>query len=227
MTLLEGKRPIIRRLLHEELVEHIRSLITSGEIPPGEKIPERELCDRFGVSRTPLREALKLLASEGLVTLTPNRGASVSSLTVTELEDAFPVMGALEALSGEIACRRVTDAEIDRIRSLHEKMVGHWKRAELAAYFRLNQQIHEAILDATRNATLKSHYRSLSGRILSARYVANLSPERWQKAVAEHGEILAALEARDGERLAGLLKSHLAGKLETIKERLEAAERAR
>lgn len=224
MTLIEGKRPISRRLLHEELVEHVRDLITSGQIAPGEKIPERELCDRFGVSRTPLREALKLLASEGLVKLTPNRGASVSALTAAELDDVFPVMGALEALSGEIACQRITDTEIERIGMLHQKMVEHWQRQELAPYFRLNQQIHEAILDATRNETLKGHYRSLAGRILSARYVANLSPERWAKAVSEHEEILSALEARDGGRLAGLLKSHLAGKLETVKERLEAAE---
>ena len=224
MTATDERSPIIRRLLHQELVEAVRELITNGEIPPGEKVPERDLCERFGVSRTPLREALKLLASEGLVTLTPNRGASVSMLTVRELEEAFPVMGALEAVSGEIACQRITDNEIEHVRALHKEMIGHWKRQELAPYFRLNQRIHEAILEATRNPTLQSHYRSLAGRILSARYVANLSAERWAKAVAEHEEILAALEARNGERLGILLKTHLSRKLETVKDRLLAAD---
>ena len=131
-------------------------------------------------------------------------------------------MGALEALSGEIACQRITDDEIEYVAGLHGKMIGHWKREELAPYFALNRQIHEAILNATRNETLKTYYRALSGRILGARYIANLSPARWAKAVAEHEEILAALRDRDGTRLATLLKVHLAGKLETVKEQLEA-----
>lgn len=220
MSVLE-KTHIQRRLLHDELIDHLRSLITDGELGPGDKIPERELCERFGVSRTPLREALKILAREGLVTLTPNRGASVSSLTVDELEDVFPVMGALEALSGEIACERISDAEIRRLRELHDRMVGHWRNGELSPYFRLNQQIHEAILEATRSPTLQGHYRSLKGRILSARYVANLTPERWAQAVAEHEEILDSLAARDGDRLARILKAHLAHKLQTVKDWLE------
>jgi DNA-binding GntR family transcriptional regulator len=221
--LLEGHGQIARRLLHDELVDEIRRLIVTGDLAPGAKIPGRALCERFGVSRTPLREALKMLASQGLVKLTPNRGASVSLLTLAELEDAFPVMGALEALSGELTCRRITDAETERIGALHRQMIEHWRHGELALYFRLNQEIHEAILDATRNETLKSHYRSLAGRILGARYVANLSPERWAKAVAEHEEILAALKRRDGSRLATLLKTHLAGKLDTVKEHVEGA----
>lgn len=221
MTLLQGTSPISRRLLHDELVAQIRRLIDSGELAPGAKIPERELCERFGVSRTPLREALKMLASEGLVTLTPNRGASVSLLTAAELEDAFPVMGALEALSGEIACLRITDGEIERISRLHEEMVEHWRRGELRPYFRLNQEIHEAILNATRNETLKAYYRSLAGRVLGARYIANLSAERWSAAIEEHEQILVALRARDGEQLAVILKAHLARKLETVRERVQ------
>ena len=218
-----ARTSIQRRLLHDELTERLRGLITAGELPPGGKINERELCERFGVSRTPLRESLKVLASEGLVTLRPNRGAIVSALTLAELEEVFPVMGALEALSGEIACRHIVDAEIAEIRRLHVEMVEHWRRGELPAYFRLNQRIHEAILEATRNETLKGLYRSLSGRLISARYIANMSAERWAQAVAEHEAILAALTARDAERLATILKEHLANKLETVKDWLRAS----
>jgi DNA-binding GntR family transcriptional regulator len=215
---LIGADSIPRRSLHDELTERLRALITRGDLAPGEKVPEKELCKQFGVSRTPLREALKVLASEGIVTLRPNRGAMVSSLTAEELEEVFPVMGALEALSGEIACKRITDREVLTIRKLHDAMVEHWKKGELQPYFRLNQRIHEAILEATRNDTLKSIYRGLSGRILSARYIANMSPQRWAKAVEEHEAILKALDARDGTRLSKILKTHLASKLATVKD---------
>ena len=219
---LTGSDSIPRRSLHDELTERLRTLITRGDLAPGEKVPENDLCKQFGVSRTPLREALKVLASEGIVTLRPNRGAMVSALTTEELEEVFPVMGALEALSGEIACKRITDREIQTIRKLHEAMVQHWKNGELQPYFRLNQRIHEAILEATRNDTLKSIYRGLSGRILSARYIANMSPARWAKAVEEHEAILKALDARDGAKLSKILKAHLANKLATVKDWLMA-----
>ena len=175
------------------------------------------MCVRFGVSRTPLREALKVLASEGLVTLTPNRGAMIADLTLDDLEQAFPVMGALEAIAGEMACANITDSEFSRIKQLHEKMVAHYEARELAPYFRTNQKIHELILAAARNRTLSSLYRSLEGRIRQARYLANMSPTRWRQAVQEHEQILKALEARDGAALAQILKSHLANKFETVK----------
>jgi DNA-binding GntR family transcriptional regulator len=227
MNIAPAITPIPRRSLHDELVEHLRILITAGEFGPGDKVPEKALCDRFGVSRTPLREALKVLASEGLVTLTPNRGAHITAITQEEVEQAFPVMGALEALSGEIACRHVTDAEIATVRELHEAMAEHYRRGELGPYFRLNQRIHEAILEATRNPTLQATYRGLAGRLMGARYVANMTPERWAQALAEHDEILAALEHRDGPALATILKRHLANKLETVKDWIARQEAAR
>jgi DNA-binding GntR family transcriptional regulator len=212
---------ISRRSLHDELIERLRGIIERGDLQPGQKIPEKELCEQLGVSRTPLREALKVLASEGIVTLQVNRGAKVRVLKPAELDEVFPVMGALEALAGEIACKRITDKEVQAIRKLHEAMVGHWKKGEMQAYFRLNQRIHEAILDATRNETLKSVYRNLSGRILSARYVANMSSQRWAQAVADHEDILKALAARNGAALSKTLKTHLANKLATVKEWLQ------
>lgn len=215
---------IERRSLHAELVERVRALITTGELANGQKVPERELCERFGVSRTPLREALKVLAAEGVVTLRPNRGAVVNGLTAQELSQAFPVMGALEALAGEIACKSITDGEIAKIRATHETMVSHWRHGELQAYFALNRAIHDAILDATRNDVLIAAHRTISRRILSARYHANQSATRWAQAVREHEAILEALERRDGRALSKLLKSHLANKLSALKSRLEVEE---
>jgi len=217
--------PIERKPLHDQLVSRLADLIIEGDLAPGVRIPERELCARFQVSRTPLREALKVLASEGLIELLPNRGAVVAKLTVEDVEEMFPVMGALEALSGELAANQITDEEIAEIQALHYQMVLHYKRQELNPYFRLNQQIHERIMEAAGNATLSKMYRSLSGRIRRARYVANMSQARWDRAVAEHEEILKALVAREGRRLGELLKSHLQNKCETVKESLLTEER--
>src|ERR1700738_2048711 len=100
------KSMLISRIsLHDETVSRLRAMILEGELLPGSRIAERELCDRFGISRTPLREALKVLAAEGLVELLPHRGARVSRLSDHELRDAFEIVSALEALAGELACR--------------------------------------------------------------------------------------------------------------------------
>lgn len=217
---------ITRRSLHDELVERLRTLIVDGTLEPGLKVPERDLCDQFEVSRTPMREALKVLAADGLVTLTPNRGAWVSKLTLPELEEVFPVMGALEALSGELACARISDKQVAAVRKLHDRMVVHYRAGELDDYFAVNQQIHEAILEAAGNETLSAQYRSLSTRIRRARYVANMTGERWAQAVDEHEQILSALEARDAGRLASILRQHLSNKFATVKEWLLAQEEA-
>ncbi len=133
--------PIARRPLHEELAEHLRQLIIECALEPGSKISEKDLCTQFAVSRTPLREALKLLATEGLVQLTPHRGASVTELTTEELEHIFPVMGALEALAGELACLHVTDAEIERAKKLQAELEAQHKSGDLKGYFRTNEEV--------------------------------------------------------------------------------------
>jgi len=213
-------QPIARASLHDELVARLRDLIVEGELTPGMRVPERALCERFGVSRTPLREALKVLASEGFLHLLPNRGATVTSLTVADMDEVFPVMGALEALAGELACARITDEQIAEVRALHYQMVLHYARKELPQYFRLNQRIHELIMDAAGNATLSRMYRGLAGRIRRARYVANMTKARWDQAVEEHEAILLALSQRDAASLGRILKQHLRNKCETVKESL-------
>lgn len=198
-----------RANLHDTVVSRLRDLIVEGALAPGARIAERQLCESLGVSRTPLREALKVLASEGLVELLPNRGARVARLDERDIEHMFQVMGALEALAGTLACAHVTEAELAEIAALHYEMLAQYTRRKLPEYFRLNQAIHAAIVMAARNPILASTYQSLAGRIRRARYLANLSDERWRHAVEEHESILQALQARDGARLARLLADHL------------------
>ena len=208
--------------LHGNLVANIRELIIEGDLEPGTKVPERILSERYGVSRTPLREALKTLASEGLLELLPHRGARVARLTAEDVDQMFPIMGALEALSGELACQNLTEEQFAEIQALHYQMVLHYTRRELKPYFQVNQEIHEKILSASANQLLLHMYQTLSGRIRRARYVANMSSERWSQAVKEHEEMLHALAARDGTALADVLKRHLRNKCETVKSYLES-----
>ncbi|HTO49403.1 MAG TPA: GntR family transcriptional regulator [Burkholderiales bacterium] len=214
------------RLLHEDATERLRDMIVQGDLAPGAKLVERVLCERLGVSRTPLREAIKRLASEGLVELQPNRGAIVTPLTLEQVRETFAVMGALEALAGQLACRNITDAQLAEIRALHFEMLACHARGDLAGYFRCNQAIHLAIVAAGGNGTLAATYRHLNAHVLRARYMANLSRERWDRAVAEHEAMLNALAARDGERLQRLLSEHLGAKMMAVLAAVQSTEGA-
>lgn len=215
---------ITRKSLHLELVDRLQPLIISGELAPGAKVPEKDLCARFGVSRTPMREALKVLASDSLVRLEPNRGAWVTLVTVAEVEEVFPVLGALEALAGELACKHITDAEVETVRMLHTQMLQSYEDRQLDTYFTLNQQIHRAILLAARNDTLTASSEALSLRMQRARYLANLSEARWFAAVQEHEKILHFLTLRDGKALGKTLLDHMEAKRVSVVNWLRAQE---
>jgi DNA-binding GntR family transcriptional regulator len=214
-----------RGALHRVTAERLRAMIFAGELEPGTRVTEIVLSRRLGVSRTPLREAFRELTAEGLLEPMPRRGARVANLTAELIDQLFPIMGALESLSGELACRHISDAEIAEIRTLHGQMAEHHARRNLDSYFRLNQRIHEAIMAATRNPTLTRIYLGLAGRVRHARKMANISQTRWDEAMAEHGEILAALERRDGETLAAVLRRHLINKQEALKDSVRRLDR--
>jgi len=194
----------------------LRELIIEGELPAGTRLNERALCDRLGISRTPLREAFRLLAAEGLVTLHPNRGAQVVQLSTEDIRESFEVMSALEALSGELACRHITAAEVAEIKALTFEMLASHARKDLPAYYRVNRLIHDRINLAARNRLLTQTYRTLNLRIQNLRFRSNLDRDKWNRAAREHAQMVEALEARDGARLAALLRKHLHQKGEAV-----------
>jgi len=205
---------ILQRNLYREVADRIGELIEHGELAPGERISEKQLCERFGVSRTPLREALKVLATEGLIELLPNRGARVVRLTFKKVKDTYDLMAALEGLSGELACQHISDAEIQAVRKLHDTMLEHYHQRDLASYFIVNQQIHESILAASRNEVLQEMYSNLSQRVKRVRYSKKMTQKFWRQAVQDHENMIEALEARDSSRLGQILRDHLCNKLE-------------
>lgn len=205
---------IQHRNLYREVADRVRELIEFGELAPGERISEKQLCEKFGVSRTPLREALKVLSSEGLVELLPNRGARVIQLTLKKVKDTYDLMGALEGLSGELACQHISDDEIAAIAALHERMLAHYRNKELAEYFDTNREIHESLLAASRNEVLQEMYNNLSQRVKRVRYSKKMTDSYWRRAVNDHENMLTALKKRDGKQLGQILRDHLCNKLE-------------
>jgi DNA-binding GntR family transcriptional regulator len=206
------------RSLHDEILARLRDYIVEGNLEDGARIPERELSLRFGISRTPLREALKVLSSEGLVELLPNRGARVRTMRAADIAEVFDIIGGLEALAGRLACEAISDAEISEIEALHHEMYGFYLRRNLHDYFRCNQAIHQKIVDAARNGALKALYATFGSQIQRFRYTANLATkhDRWAEAVREHETILDALRRRAGDELSGIMFRHLRNKQQAL-----------
>ena len=211
-----------RTSLHDEVLARLRDYIVEGNLSDGARIPERELCTQFGVSRTPLREALKVLASEGLVDLLPNRGARVRALKEEDYKELFDLMGGLEALAGQLACEAISPAQYAEIEALHHEMYGFYLRRDLHEYFRCNQSIHQKIVDAAGNRALTGMYATVAGQIRRLRYAANLDAkrDRWAEAVREHEVILDALRRRAGAELSDILFKHLRNKQTAARESL-------
>lgn len=200
--------PIQRVSLHEEVVARVRDKILEGALRPGDWIAEMTLCRELGISRTPLREALKVLASENLVTLLPNRGAMVTEIVDREIAELFEVMEPLEGLIGRLAVERASNEAVAAVQSMHETMADHFRQGRRHAYFDANQAIHRRFAELAGNQTLLSTYVTFAGRIRRARYIANLSVARWSESLREHEAFMIALARREADHFARLLQEH-------------------
>jgi DNA-binding GntR family transcriptional regulator len=209
--------PIGRTALAVEITNRLRQMILEGQLQPGEKINEKRLTELFGVSRTPLREALKVLASEGLLDLVPHRGAVITRQSEAELAEVFRVLAALEGLAGELAAENADQVALDEIAALTGELRQTFEKSDRPTYFRINQAIHNAILAAAGNDTLLRSHELLAFRVQRARYQANLTAERWCAAVEEHEAIAAALCERDAARSAQLMRDHMLKKYASIR----------
>ena len=215
-------RPAPPAALHEQVTQRLREMLVESRIAPGAKLNERELSEVLQVSRTPLREAIKRLAAEGLVELLPNRGAIALDLSEADVRHTFEVMAGLEAQSGELAAERITDTELAEIKALHFEMLAAFTRRDLPAYYRLNSAIHAAIHAAARNPVLSATYRQVNARLLALRFQSNQNEAKWSAAMQEHEEIISALGRRDPAALRAVLLKHLFNKRDVVVAQLAA-----
>jgi DNA-binding GntR family transcriptional regulator len=197
------------RPLPQQVADYIRDLIIHDRLKPGDRIRERQIAETLDVSRTPLRDALKILAMERLVELTPNKGAVVVRSTDAEIADMLTVYTELESLGGRLACRMATEADIMRVQHYFDVLGKAFGIEDRAAYFAANQAFHLSIIAASRNPTLIEMHGHLNIRLYRIRYLAVMRMQEWKAAAGEHGELVSSLKRRDGDRLALLLKEHL------------------
>jgi DNA-binding GntR family transcriptional regulator len=215
---------ISRVALHDQVVARLRTMLVEGRIPPGAKLNERTLCEQLRVSRTPLREAIKLLAAEGLVDLLPNRGAVAVKLTEADVLNTFEVLAELEGMSGDLAARRISDEQLSELRASHYEMMACFERQDLSGYYRLNARIHTLINDAAANPVLTGAYRSINARVQSLRFRTNQNAAKWKRAIKEHEVMLEALTARDSAAMREVLVQHLNNKRDTVLDLMRAGD---
>jgi DNA-binding GntR family transcriptional regulator len=213
--------------LHARLMAGLRGLIVRGDLPAGERVPEAALCARFAVSRTPLREALKALSAEGLVTLRPNRGAVVTPLDAAHLADLFEAKGVLEHFIGLNATTRATDAELASLRSLHDLLAEAEAAEDHVRYTDLNEAFHLQLARLAGNSEILRIYERMQANILMARHRINDDPARVQASLAEHESIIQAIGIRARLDTADRLVAHNAATARAVIDRVEEAARLR
>ena len=211
-----------RPSLHVEITGRLRDMIMRHELEPGAWVPEGELCERLGVSRTPLREALKALAAERLVTLYPYRGVAVAELSTDHVGHLFELQSMLETSAATLAATRATDAEIADFEKAHKRMVRFYERGDRKAYFALNEDLHRALVAMSHNPALVEAHATNLVQVQRARFVALDIGRRWAESVEQHTDILEALKARDAKRLAKLVKKHVDATGATVRTAVES-----
>lgn len=208
--------------LHDYVVERMRDMIVQGSLEHGAPIDEMAVATQLGVSRGPVREALKVLRAEGLVEIWPRRGATVVRLTPKRVKDLYEVLISVEMLAIRSACANASDAEIVELADLNEAMRSQFDRRNLRLYSALNQQIHERIVAISDNSVLAEVYAGVAARARMARFGIAMTEERWKQAMAEHEEITNALRQRDADRAAALMQAHLQAVADLLCRQLEA-----
>jgi DNA-binding GntR family transcriptional regulator len=194
--------------LYTAIADRLREMIQEGELAPGSRLMEKELCEYFDISKTPLREALKVLVAEGLVTHRQHQGYHIAQIDLAEIESAFEVLHGMEEIAGKALAERLNEEDLAAIERKHQAMVASHANGKRTAYFRINQEIHQMIIDAAHNPILSSIYTGLMTKIHRARGVANADQARWKESLTEHEEIMKALRAPKKDELPRTLREH-------------------
>jgi Transcriptional regulators len=210
--------PIVRQALYQEVADRLRAMIRSRALATGDWIDEARLTVELGISRTPLREALKVLATEGLVRLEPRKGCFVNELSFRDLEDIFPLMAMLEGRCAYEAARKASDADLRALEPLHQALQKHARAGRVDDYYQTNYLIHEAVQRLADNRWLSDMVDNLRKVLSLSRHKSLSLPGRIHESCAEHMAILAALKARDPDGAEALTRRHLLRQLDALRE---------
>ena len=203
----EGAAP--RQSLVEELGERLAQEIMDGQLLPGTRLEEVFLAGRFGVSRTPVREALRHLAATGLVQKRPHRGVVVTSITRTQLEQMFEAMAELEAVAARLAALRMSAAEMRALRQMHEQSIDLVRSSDHRSYEAFNRQFHARLYDGSHNQEIVGLARTMRRRVAPFRRAQFLVPGRLAASFSEHAQVVAHVVAGEADAAAVAMRAHL------------------
>ncbi len=209
---------LVQNSLHTEVAATLRDRIFSGELAPGMFLDEPSLCQSLSISRTPLREALKVLTAEGLVRHEPRRGSFVNQVTEQDLDEIFPVIALLEGRCAFEAARKATDADLAVLQTLHERLEKHARARRITDYYATNFAIHEAIITLANNRWLAQVIGDLRKILKLARLQSLRAAGRVDQSLNEHLAVFAALKARDSEGAEAAMRTHLTRQREALRE---------
>ena len=217
---------LVHNSLHDEVAAQLRERIFAGELSPGTFLDEVKLAEQMKISRTPLREALKVLTVEGLVRHEPRRGCFVNEVTEKDLDEIFPVIALLEGRCAYEAAQHATDADLAALEDLHQKLARHAKAKRINEYYATNFAIHEAIIALADNRWLAMVIGDLRKIVKRSRLQQLHAPGRLEQSLSEHLAVFAALKARDAEGAEAAMRTHLTRQREALRE-LARAQRTR
>jgi len=211
---------------HVQVADMLRDMIMTGKLAEGDKVNEGELCETMGISKTPLREALRVLSVEGLIRLVPNRGAFVTKPTFEEIAEMFDVMSLLEGYCARAACEKMTPKDFTRLEKLHAKLEDNFEQRDQEEYIRINNRYHSLVQEIAGNRTLNQIVDGLRKKILLYRFQSLNLPARFECSIREHRNLLDAFRKRDQSRAESVMRDHLHNQsqaLETLVEQSTAA----
>jgi len=209
---------LVHNSLHHEVAAQLRERIFAGELTPGTFLDEVMLAEQMKISRTPLREALKVLTAEGLVRHEPRRGCFVNEVTEKDLDEIFPVIALLEGRCAYEAAQHATDADLAALEEMHQKLSRHARAKRINEYYETNFAIHEAIIALAGNRWLAGVISDLRKLVKLARLQQLHAPGRLEQSLSEHLAVFAALKARDPEGAEAAMRTHLTRQREALRE---------
>jgi DNA-binding GntR family transcriptional regulator len=204
------------KTLHQEVAEQIREMIRKGTLVRGQKIDEKVLCEAMGVSRTPVRESLRILHSEGLIDLVPHKGAFVSQPRIEDIKDMFEVMSVLEGMCARVATKKIKDRDLKKIEGLHEKLEWHYRNRDHKAYLNVNNVLHVYIQQLSGNKALIEVINALRGKISLYRHRQLYHKDRFDRSIQEHRDILEAFRKGNPALAEATMKKHLMKQCEAL-----------